>query len=231
MDQNRTLLVFLLMLLLSGAKVFSQDTLPKLSVVNINNHIVISWSNPYTSLTTINIQRSPDSLKNFISIGTVLDVKNKTNGFVDAKPLSGRQYYRLFLSFEGGMYIFTNSERPTLDTSKIIPKEYRQSAVNTWFVPSKFIYTGRDNNVIISLPLAGKKKYLVKFFEENGNPVFEISKLSESYLTVDKVNFIHAGFFNFEIYEEGILLERHKFYIPKDGKVLPGSSDQGKNQR
>ena len=209
---------------------FAQEKLPKLSVVNSSNNIVISWTNPYTSLTTINIQRSNDSLRNFKTIGSVLDVKSKTNGFVDAKPPAGSQYYRLFLSFEGGIYIFSRSYKPVRDTSGTFSREIKTQTVNTWFEPSKFVYTGRENNVIISLPLAGKKKYLLKFFEENGNFLFELPKITETYLTVDKVNFIHAGIFNFELYEEGLLIEKHKFYIPKDGKA-PGFNEQGKSPK
>ena len=223
------LLFILFWFFASTETLLAQDTLPKLSVTNSSNKIVISWTNPYTSLTTINIQRSFDSLKNFQTIGSVLDVKNKTNGFVDAKPPTGRQYYRVFLSFEGGMYIFTASRRPVTDTSKTISKDYKSSAVSTFFEPSRYIYTGRENNIIISLPNAGRKKYLVKFFEENGTFLFELSKILESYLTVDKVNFVHAGLFNFELYEDGILIERHKFYIPREGKSSLGN-EQGKNK-
>ena len=225
----RFVILFLLLLMSKSAIVLGQDTLPRVSVINFNKNIVISWNNPYTSLTNINIQRSSDSLKDFKTIGTVLDVKNKTNGFVDSKPLTGHLFYRLFLSFEGGMYIFTKSSRPMIDTSKVIQKELKQTIVNIWFVPSKLIFTGRDNNVIISLPLAVKKKYIVKFFEENGNLLFELTKITEPYLTLEKVNFIHAGVFNFEVYEEGILIEKHKFYIPKDIKGVTNPIEQGKN--
>src|ERR1700733_3069488 len=77
-------------------QLMAQDTLPRLSVSNISNHVIISWTNTYTSLTTINIQRSFDSTKNFTTIGSVLDVKNKKNGFVDSKPPSVKMFYRVF---------------------------------------------------------------------------------------------------------------------------------------
>lgn len=208
---------------------FAQDTLPNLTVTNINNHILVSWTNTFTTLTTINIQRSFDSAKNFSTIGSVLDVKNKKNGFMDNKPLAANMFYRIFLSFEGGTYIFTKALRPMIDTANgILVKEPQQVVVNTWFVPSKMVYTGKDNNVIISLPEAGKKKYSIKFFEENGNFLFELKKIIEPYLTLEKVNFIHAGLFNFEVYENGQLIEKHKVYVPKDGKPIPLLDEQGK---
>ncbi len=162
---RKYVLVFFV-LAVSQKTLFAQDTLPRLTVSNISNNILVSWTNPFQSLTTINIQRSTDSIKNFTTIGSVLDVKNKKNGFVDSKPKIPNMFYRVFLSFEGGTYIFSQSYRPVMDTTKAIAdlSDFKQAFVNTWFVPSKMVYTGRDNNVIISLPNALKKKYIIKFF-------------------------------------------------------------------
>lgn len=226
---HKYVFVFLAMIVFEKT-LFAQDTLPKITVQNVSNNILVSWTNPFESLTTINIQRSTDSLKNFTTIGSVLDVKNKRNGFVDSKPKITTMFYRVFLSFEGGTYIFSQSYRPVIDTTKAVIdlKDFKQAVVNTWFVPSKMVYTGRENNVIISLPEAGKKKYIIKFFEENGTQAFELKKITEPYLTLEKVNFVHAGIFNFEIYEDGHLIEKHKVYIAKDGKPMPNPIEQGK---
>ncbi|MBA2249565.1 MAG: hypothetical protein H0W12_05185 [Chitinophagaceae bacterium] len=223
-------LISLIILLILKQLAFSQDTLPKISVNNISNKILISWTNPFTSLTTINIQRSFDSTKNFSTIGSVLDVKNKKNGFVDAQTSASKMFYRVFISFEGGTYMFSDSYRPVIETTGFLPdvKNSNQTVVNTWFVPSKRIYTGRDNNVIISLAEAMEKKYVVKFFEETGTLLFELKKIAEPWIILDKVNFVHAGMFNFQIYEDGNLIESYKLYIPKEGKPVPGSSEQGK---
>ncbi|MEP6597732.1 MAG: hypothetical protein ABJA71_17385 [Ginsengibacter sp.] len=209
-------------ILLVSNVLFAQDTLPRLTVVSISNHVLISWTNPYFSLTTINIQRSFDSIKNFRTIGTILDVKNKINGFADNKPPYNKMFYRVFISFEGGTYLFTKSYRPVIDTLKALPdlKNLQQSSVLPWFVPSTRVYTGADNNVIISLPDAAKKKYTLKFFDENGTPLFEINKIIEPYLTLEKVNFSHSGIFNFELFDEGgALIEKDKIYIPHDAKT------------
>nr|MDQ6903030.1 hypothetical protein [Bacteroidota bacterium] len=138
---------------------FAQDTLPNISVTQISNKVLVAWNNPFTSLTTINIQRSSDSLKNFSTIGSVLNVRAKTNGFVDAKEFIPAQYYRLFISFEGGTYLFTQSHRPGIDTTKDLSgiTETTSEPVQTWFVPSKLVFTGKDNNVIINLPDVDKK--------------------------------------------------------------------------
>ncbi|MEO5783854.1 MAG: hypothetical protein ABIQ07_11305 [Ginsengibacter sp.] len=225
-------ILFLFLILFFSQKLLAQDSLPKISVTNIGEHILVSWTNPFVTLTTINIQRSFDSTKNFTTIGSVLNVANKKNGYIDTKPLTINMYYRIFLSFEGGTYLFTKSSRPVKDTTKAMPdiKEYQQGFVNTWFVPSRMVYTGKDNNVIISLPDAFKKKYMIKFFEEGGAFIFELNKIMEPYLTLEKANFLHAGIFNFELYENGVLIERHKVYVPKDGKPIPNVIELDKNQ-
>ncbi len=82
--------------------------------------------------------------------------------------------------------------------------------------PSKFVYTEKDGNVAITLPEAGAKKYSVKFFDEEENAMFEIKEVKESSVILDKTNFLRSGWFRFELYEDGKLKEKHKFFIPKD---------------
>lgn len=81
---------------------------------------------------------------------------------------------------------------------------------------SRYVYTERFGNVTISLPDAAKKKYSISFFEEDKTPLFEISEVNSTMLVIDKTNFIHSGWFWFELFENGTLKERHKFFIPKD---------------
>ncbi len=225
----------LIFLFVSFQKIASaQDTLPKITVTQLGKNVLVSWNNPFTNVTTINIQRSGDSLKNFKTIGSVLNINQGVNGFTDPKEfIPSLQYYRVFISFEGGNYLFTASHRPGKDTLTAIPpidnttaKENPQYNLNL-FVPSKHVYTGKDNNIIISLPDAERKDYSIKFYEENGRFLFELKKVTEKYLTLDKVNFRHSGLFSFEIYANRIIIERHKFFIPKDGKPMPPLDREG----
>jgi len=209
-------LVLIVLLFTGSLKVFAQDSLPAIRVVNVNNNIIITWNNPFTSLTNINIQRSFDSLNKFQTIGTTWNVNNKTDGFVDRNPPSSLMYYRLFLTFDGGAYLFTDSYRPTSDTSAVVPMTFKPVENTSTFPASKYIYTGRESNVVIALPNAGKKKYRIKFFEEDGTFLFDINNINEPYLILEKVNFTHSGIFNFELYEDDRLMEKYKVYIPKD---------------
>ena len=84
------------------------------------------------------------------------------------------------------------------------------------FRASMYVFVNRDGLINLSLPLANNKKYELKFFEENGTPLLEINNLKESPLILDKSNFIHAGWFLFELYEDNKLKEKNRFYVPRD---------------
>lgn len=86
----------------------------------------------------------------------------------------------------------------------------------TAFVPSLYVYTNKDGYVKVNLPEDATKKYTIRFFEEDNTPLFELKELKTRTFRIDKSNFFHAGWFRFEIYEDGKLLEKHKFYLEKD---------------
>lgn len=84
------------------------------------------------------------------------------------------------------------------------------------FRPSRYVFTEKDGNVKIALADATSRKYSLKFYEDDNTPLFEVNRLPDTLLILDKSNFIHSGWFNFELYEDGKLKERHKVYIPKE---------------
>jgi hypothetical protein len=209
-----------------SSKNFAQDTLPRISVKSVGNKVIVSWRTTYGArITAINIQRSSDSIKNFTSIGSVLEPNNRENGFVDSKAPLQNMFYRVFVAFAGGSYTFSRSYRPVVDTGTaaitipdIPPVQQYLPEEPSGFVASKYIYTGKDNNVIIDLPDANSSKYSIKFYDDNDKTVFEINKVTEPYLIIEKVNFLRSGWFYFKLYENGIIKERHEFYIPKEGR-------------
>lgn len=206
-----------------GATAFTQDTLPNFSVRNIgNNRIIIGWVNQIPNVSQISIQRSHDSLRNYKTILSVADPKAIQNGFADTKAPNDHMYYRLFYVIEGGLFYFTEAKQPYLDTARkqtvtiteVKPVEITQRPQP--FVPSYYVYTNKDGYVYINLPDALKKKYSVKFFEDDDTFLFEIKNIRETALTLDKSNFHHGGWFRFELYNEDDLVERHRFYLAKD---------------
>lgn len=62
------------------------------------------------------MQRSYDSTKNFFSIASILNPQNSVNGFTDSMAPYNKMFYRLFIGFDTGVYIFTQSKRPEINT-------------------------------------------------------------------------------------------------------------------
>jgi hypothetical protein len=98
----------------------------------------------------------------------------------------------------------------------IIPNNSTSTTENT---TSKSIFINKQNSLTLHLPQANLKKYVVKFYDEKEKMIFELNKLTEEYLIVEKSNFLHAGWFSFELFEENKLLEKNRFLIMKDYKL------------
>ena len=236
--------IFLLFLgaVFFGHSLQAQEILPGITVRNSGGKIIVSWRNEYQKpVSNISIQRSYDSLNNFTTIGSVLNPQNKENGYADLTPPYNKMYYRLFIAFEGGSYIISTPARPTKDTGAMVSSAVRYP----WQVdpsadpniqvppppspnlpnapvipyPSRWVFTARDNNVVIHLPDVETKKYSVKFFDELDKQIFELTNLKDDYLIIEKVNFKKSGWYHFELFENGLSVEKNRFYIAKDGRV------------
>jgi hypothetical protein len=223
-----------------------QDTLPKFAVKNAgNNRIVVSWTNTFKTIRQISIQRSYDSLKNYKTILTVPDPTTLQNGYVDTKAPNDHMFYRIYLMLEKGIYMFSDVKRPAYDTLSKAAADYSLkkgisingsidkiggpdslSAIPNMgisngnkpnvFTPSVHVYTYKDGYVRINLPDDKDKKYNIKFFEEDGSFLFELKDIKERTFKIDKTNFYHAGWFKFELFENGKLIEKHKFFLQKE---------------
>jgi hypothetical protein len=226
-DDMMKKLTLTLLLISLYSFVQAQSQLPEFTVKKIAaNRIVISWVNPFPNMSQISIQRSFDSGKNFKTILSVADPKAIQNGFADSKAPNDSMYYRLFYATEGGSFYFTAAKRPPADTSSSASSETAKpitAAIDSAtikkieaFTPSFYVYTLKDGYVFINLPDADKTNYHIRFYEEDGTFLFEIKGVKQTALTLDKANFYHGGWFNFELFRDEKLVEKHKFYLPKD---------------
>jgi hypothetical protein len=81
---------------------------------------------------------------------------------------------------------------------------------------SPYVFTAKDGNISIALPDYKTKKYFVTFFESDSISVLEVKDIRDPILIIDKTNFGHAGWFRFELYEDGKLKEKNKLLIPRE---------------
>jgi hypothetical protein len=236
-------LLFLIIFVAAGYRAIAQDTLPRFSARNVgNNRIVIEWHNQFQSVKQISIQRSTDSLKNFKTILTVADPTLPENGYLDTKATSDRMFYRLYIMLDKGVFMFSDTRRPVLDTvvakrgnmirtdnpnlvhalptengpvGPVVNNNVSKPKNEAW-VPSKFVYTTKDGTIRITLPEDPDKKYSLKFFTLRDELLFELKDVKEKSFKLDKSNFYHAGWFKFELYENDELKEKNRFYLAKE---------------
>jgi hypothetical protein len=83
-------------------------------------------------------------------------------------------------------------------------------------IPQYRIVANKDGLVRISLLDFGSKKYSIKFYEDDDTFLFELKDIREASLMLEKSNFYHSGWFKSELYENDKLLEKNRFFIPKD---------------
>lgn len=222
---KRFLIFLTALFFLVGSRAAAQDTLPRFSVKNAgNNRVIIGWVNPFTSIKQISIQRSFDSARNFKTILTVADPKAVQNGFTDLLAPNDHMWYRLFYVMGNNDFFFTPAKQPLRDTSRLTNAALGNGTDNPLkqtvikkpeYIPSYYVYTSGDGNVFINLPDADKKSYSIKFYSANNEFLFDIKSVKETGLTLDKANFLRAGWFNFELYNDDKLVERNRFYLAK----------------
>ena len=86
------------------------------------------------------------------------------------------------------------------------------------FTPSGLIFTNSEGNLIIALPDAYKRKFSLRVFKEDGTPLFYMRNIKEPQLLIDRSNFLHSGWFKYDLYEDERLREQNKFFIPPEGR-------------
>jgi hypothetical protein len=82
--------------------------------------------------------------------------------------------------------------------------------------PSVYLFTNREGFVTMHLPDAQQKHYKVVIYDTDGKELYNIAHVKEVQLILDKADFIHAGWFSFDLFEDGKLKEKNRFYIPKE---------------
>ncbi|MFY0253921.1 hypothetical protein ACDQ55_08215 [Chitinophaga sp. 30R24] len=211
--------------------------LPDFTATIKTGKIQLDWISGFPQVKEIGIQRSLDSVLNFNTIGYAGYPTQTRNAYVDNKPLPGTNYYRLFILFNNGRYMYSKTVLALSDSTiradqKLQYADIKDAAKGlrgkeqenkepervVWH-PSNYVYTTADGNVNIRLPDALTKNYAVKFYESNGTFLFEIEHVKGPFLILEKAIFLHAGWFNFEIFDDGKLKEKWNLFIPLNYKM------------
>lgn len=80
---------------------------------------------------------------------------------------------------------------------------------------SALVSTNSKGYITLNLLLAKVHKYRIVFYESDGSILFELKNIKETELILDKTNFMHAGYFHYELFEDEKLLETGLVNLPK----------------
>ena len=80
------------------------------------------------------------------------------------------------------------------------------------WAPSIYVFTNSKGNLTIQLPNTNTKRYSL-FIYDGKLLLHNITNLKEDYLIIEKSTIYHSGWYDFELYCNGELLERNKFLL------------------
>jgi hypothetical protein len=218
--------LFLLLVFIDLTCFAQAPQLPAMNIITEKAMNVLTWTNQYDGVKSIAVQRSVDSIRNFITIGFIDAPKKGIMTYTDEHPMPGRNHYRLSVGFAGDVEWNTNVYKVILD-SAIIAKSVlgaietgtTNSKNNTnlnntttttdfYYTPSSRIYTNPyTGHINISLDDAMKKKYAVRFYDPEEKEVLRIARISKTVLILDKNNFNARGTYHFKLFDGTSLVE------------------------
>jgi len=263
-------IIFFLICVFSSGSILNAQQKFQVMVSGIGGtKVKVEWINPHgDSVVQLNVQRSWDSVKSFMTVFAPLSPELPQNGYIDERAGYTGMYYRVFYVLADGSFYFTKaqkvrtgsdfteeiSEEKAADKNFLVTvhdddtviaqlnyeayKRFRDSIVNNTrdtlysltdadiliryynndivWVPSTHVFTNSDGYVQIYLADAQQKNYRLRFLDEHRKLLFNIKRVPQSKLLLDKTDFMRSGWFYFELYEDDKVKERNKFYIPKD---------------
>ncbi len=219
--------------MLGSASLTAQPVLPDIAPVTQNGVNVLSWANQYDGIKSIAVQRSNDSVYNFATIGYVKDLKKGPQGFIDGHPNPGTNWYRLYIVFSSDLTWFSNRAKLIVDSAQLMqkrvlpPNDSLQKMVNTLslssgtvpdpteinaftYIRSQYVFTNPfTGHVNVELPDQADKKsdFSLIFFDNSNKRIFELPKITEPVVIIDKRNFQRKGIYKFEMRRNRDLLE------------------------
>ncbi len=116
---SKTFLFFCTLFFLVHSKAFAQPTLPDLAAVSQNGMNILTWECQYAGVKTIIVERSSDSIFNFVTIGYVKDLPKGVQYFIDGHAKPGTNWYRLKIIFGSDLNWTSNRLKIVMDSAQI----------------------------------------------------------------------------------------------------------------
>jgi hypothetical protein len=114
--------------------------------------------------------------------------------------------------FKDSIFNFTKDTLIRKDKNTVIWSPLNAIEIQENWIPSIYVFTNAKGNLAIELPNTQSKRYSL-FIYDGKILLHNITNLQEDKWIIEKSNFYHQGWYNFELYCNGELLERNKFLL------------------
>ncbi len=121
--------------------------------------------------------------------------------------------YPEYKNFKDSISVKTKDSLLAISNNEVLLKRYIPKYI---WKPSIYVFINNNGYVTLSLPLVKLHSYRLIFRDESGSEIFQIKRVKEDQLIFDKTNFLHAGRFYFELYEDDKLKEKSSLYLESD---------------
>lgn len=165
------------MLFCTGS-LYAQPILPDLMGATDKGINVISWTCQYDGIKSIAVQRSGDSIFNYITVGYVKNLKKGPQAFIDGHPAPGDNWYRLYIVFNSDLTWYSNRYKLVVDSASIIakgvlpPNDSLQKLAAKVRVDSTIVKKG---NIVTTIDVDAPKPYTVdSLMEELPKLIFTV---------------------------------------------------------
>jgi hypothetical protein len=98
----------------------AQTMLPDILGATEKGINLLSWNCQYEGVKSIAVQRSSDSVFNFVSIGYVKNLKKGAQAYIDGHPMPGNNWYRLYIVFNSDLTWYSNRFKLYVDSAAIM---------------------------------------------------------------------------------------------------------------
>ncbi|KXK43265.1 MAG: hypothetical protein UZ11_BCD004000838 [Bacteroidetes bacterium OLB11] len=227
---NKLTKLFYVFLLIINTSIINAQApqLPAMSIVTEKATNKISWTNQYDGVKIIAVQRSSDSVQNFMTIGSFPSPTKGEMSYTDIRPIPGKNHYRVLVVFAGDVEWYSNTYKVILDSALIansilnsIESGSTNSITNSpntgnnkpavtdfYYTPSSRVFTNPyTGHINIQINDATQKRYQLKFYTPDNKEVLRISRISKTSLILDKNNFNAKGVYSFKLFESEKLVE------------------------
>lgn len=114
---------FSFLFVLAAGYTFAQaPVLPDIAIASDKGVNVLSWTCQYDGIRSIAVQRSSDSVFNYITVGYVRNLKKGQQAFIDGHPQAGDNWYRLYIGFSSDLTWYSNTVKVHIDSATLLNK-------------------------------------------------------------------------------------------------------------